>query len=79
MTKEESKALYEGKYFYEVDKYDERIELYGPLDNIYYIETDPMQNPEIKVTPRYTFCQVIDGQVTKAYLANEILVLNYKL
>lgn len=83
MNQEEAKNLYEGKYFYTLKHSQSEgipfIALYGPLDNIYYIDKNSSQNPEIKITPKYAFCQVIDGQIKQVFLETEVLVLNYKL
>jgi len=65
MTKEE-KALYEGKFFYEVVKVKKgrnagTIQLFGPFDNIYYV------SPYAGASPKLKFMQVIDGKPVQAF------------
>lgn len=69
---EMSKALYKGKFFYEVSRKGKQINLVGPLTNIRYISTAAEE-------PNYAFAQVIDGVIVQAFKANEILVLNHKI
>ncbi len=72
MSKEEAKALYEGKYFYEVVKDADHIKLLGPFDNIYF--TNPCPNED-----GYKYLQVVDGIPKQAFKDEEILVTDRKL
>ncbi len=74
MTKEESKKLYEGKFFYEIVKPAAGgIQLFGPFDNIYYV------NDKIELPPEWSgakFVQVVDGIPTVVFTEKEILITN---
>lgn len=76
---QESKALYDGKFFYEVgpEKYrlnDKAVQLtlLGPLDNIRYVVPSSS-------SADYKFVQIVDGKPVRAFRANEILVSDIQL
>lgn len=78
MNREEAKKLYEGKFFYEVVKHDDRIELFGPKDDIYYV--NPIANSKGEMSDStYKFVQVVDGKPVQAFTEEEILVIDRKL
>jgi hypothetical protein len=89
VTKDEAKALYEGKFFYEIVKPKTGgIQLFGPFDNIYYTEPavdnrfDHLRrtwSTDAAPQKRYKFVQVIDGRPVVAFTEEEILVTDRKL
>lgn len=68
LTKEEKKALYKNKEFYEIVD----GKLVGPLDNIYYAYKVDSDNTE----DDYAFCEFIDDMFTRAFTKDEIYVLD---
>lgn len=86
-SKEEAKALYEGKYFYEIVDGDYCGRpckmLFGPLDTIRYIApvayTQKSLDGSGPIDPKYKFGQVIDGKLVQVFKENEILVSNKAL
>jgi hypothetical protein len=87
MTRNEAKKLYEGKFFYEIVKPKNTggIQLFGPFDNIFYINRDLPKDVTDRILPRnedgkeYVFVQVVDGKPTVAFTQEEILVTDRKL
>jgi hypothetical protein len=86
MTKDEAKKLYKGKFFYEIVKpHSGGIQLFGPFDNIYYVNRDLPREVTDRIVPRneegkeYAFVQVIDGRPTVAFTQDQILVTDRKL
>lgn len=87
-SKEEAKALYEGKFFYEViSREGNKLTLAGPFDNIYYavkhidnkhfclLSRKPATcSDDRKPLPVFEFVQVIDGMPRVAFTREEILV-----
>lgn len=71
MNKEESKKLYEGKFFYEIVKVKAgrmagTIQLFGPFDNIHYANEEATGKPG--------FVQVVNKKPVMFFEINEILV-----
>lgn len=77
--KEEAKALYDGKFFYEINKTtlgsDGKIslELTGPSDDIYF--ATPLDGKPTDIV----FLKIVEGVPQDAYTNAEILVTNHKL
>lgn len=71
MSKEEAKALYEGKTFY-IKNPDGSLD--GPREDLYYCvpSSDKKGDPK---TEKYKFVQVIDGKPRQAFLEGEIVVM----
>jgi hypothetical protein len=74
MTKEETKSLYEGKFFYEVRKTIKEdgkiiLELEGPFDNIYFVNKNIPHSHD-----RYEYVQVMDGTPKQVFTKEEILI-----
>lgn len=77
MTNQEAKALYEGKYFYEVlgGSYLGKSckMLFGPMDTIYFANTKSGEESDLK------YVQVINNKCVQAFRENEILVTDHIL
>jgi hypothetical protein len=73
-SKEEANKLYEGKFFYEKERHLDHLRLFGPLENIYYLE-----EKENDIGGSYRFIKVVDGVPTQIYTEKEILVTTEKL
>lgn len=76
---EESKKLYEGKYFYKVScRFSGGIELHGPFEDIYYVTDRAKNGLDVGLTGLdlngYEFVQVTDGTIERAFKKDEILV-----
>lgn len=80
MNKEEAKALYEGKFFYEIVKTENPLELklIGPFDNIYFANPN-MPKQKTADGQEYEYLQVIDGTPRQAFTKEEILITDRKL
>lgn len=86
MNKSMLKALYEGKYFYEVVNTGKPMErlVIGPLDGIRYtVKSTGLVNEDNKAVlsedTEYDFVQVINGQIKVAFTKDQILVTDKPL
>jgi hypothetical protein len=70
IIKKESK-LYKNKYFYEIVRFPDHLELIGPLEDVRYIDKAKAKKTEFK---RYHFVQVVGGKVMAAFTKRQILV-----
>ncbi len=82
IDKKEAKALYDGKYFYEIADGDycgrSCKMLFGPIDTIRFLSpaayTDKALDGSGPIDVKYRFGQVIDGKLVQVFKENEILV-----
>lgn len=87
MTKEIARALYEGKYFYEIIETKNPIEkiLRGPFDNIYFaVKPNPPPGENqigtvLDTTTEYDFVQVINGIPRVTFTKDQILITDRKI
>ena len=76
MTKQEVKAFYKNKLFFEVIKNKQGLcELNGPLPGIRHIEPEE-KNSESAADCSYRFVQIVGGLVIAAFKADEIVILD---
>lgn len=82
MNKSILKALYEGKYFYEVVQTGKPMErlILGPLDGIRYTvkQTDD-DKTVLNDNTEYDFAQIVDGQIKMFFTKDQILVTDKPL
>lgn len=88
MTAEEK--TYEGKYFYEIVKVKSgrnagTIQLFGPFDNIYYIDdyscshiSNVLDTGEC-LNQKFKYAQIINGNPVQLFTEKEILITDRKL
>ena len=75
MTPDEAKALYAGKYFYEIVKPTSEygdVTLVGPLDNIFY--ATPVDVEDEAASHFIKFVKVVNGCPVQAFTEKQILV-----